>query len=288
MCGGANGQTDIGGAETILGGILTATGYGAGVGIPMMLGGAGTVASGVATADQLKQQNDIAAAGIIQQGMLQKRGESDVGNLVSSKIAQSTATAQQKTAQQLAAYRSALTQSSAIDSSASPNVPGASKAYKAEQGTASTTANTYVNALANSAAVTQGTQLERVGEGEDIASTAGQLGLLSTQSNEQNYVTQLQMKATQANPWLNSLGMLLKGAGAAYGAVGGLASGAATVGSQAADTANALGDGTTGLGLAGNTVANYNSALNLGGSIPSTMGSSMVGAFGTGAGGAVP
>jgi hypothetical protein len=148
-------------------------------------------------------------------------------------MAQSNAAAQAKGAQQLAAIQKALQSSAAVQNSnaASPDVPGASKAYKQEQAQASGSAQNYVNAIANSAATTQGTQLERVGEGEDIANTATQLGGLQQQSNEQNYVTKLQVEATQENPWLKSLGMLLSGAGAVGGALaggGGLAAGAAS------------------------------------------------------------
>lgn len=282
MCGGANAQTDVGAGEFALGAVLSATGYGASIGVPMMLSGAGGAASGVATADQLKKQNDIAAAGIVQQGQLQKEGEANVSNLVGSTIATSNATSAAKTAQQLSSYRAALQNSSAVDSSASPNVPGASKAYKSEQGTASTTANDYVGALAKSAATTEGTQLERVGEGEGIASTASNLGLLNTQSNEQNYVTQLKMKAVTANPWLNSLGMLLKGAGAAYGAAGALGGAASAGGTQAAG--DALGDGTAGLGLAPSAVQTAGTIGATG--VPSTLGNTMAGAFGNGMNGA--
>ena len=244
MCGGANGQTDVGAGEFALGAVLSATGYGASVGVPLMLSGAGSAASGVATADQLRKQDQITAAGILKQGQMQKEGSNDVSNLVSNNIAKSAATTQAKTAQQLQAYRDALQQSNGISQSASPNVPGASKAYKAEQGVAGSTANNYIDALAKSAATTQGTQLERIGENQGIASTAGQLGLLNQQSAEQNYVTQLQVRATQANPWLQSLGMLLKGAGAAYGAAGGLASagGAADVGAEAGGTVGTAAD----------------------------------------------
>ncbi len=204
---------------------------------------AGTATDAYAQNQQLSKQNDIAAAGIIKQGELQKQGESDVSSLTNS-VANSNAATQAKTAQQLKSYTTALGQSNLISNSAEPNVPGASKAYADEQKVAGGDAKNYVNAIAQSAATTQGTQLERVDEGQQEAATAGKLGVLSGTSNEQNYLTKLQIQATQQNPWLTSLGTLLKGVGAGlsiYSGAAGLAGGAADLGADVDNTTAALG-----------------------------------------------
>lgn len=229
MCTG-NAGLAAGTGEAVLGGVLSATGVGAPLGAGLIASGIGTDVSAYAQNQALKQQDNIAAQGIIKQAQLQKTGSNEVSALT-NQVAQSNAKTQAASAQQLKAYQDALQQGSGISASASPNVPGSSKAYKAEQGVAGTTASNYVNAIANSAATTEGTQLERVGEGEQMGQTATDLGMLQNQSNEQNYLTKLGIQSTQANPWLEGLGTLLQAGGAAYGATAGLGAGASAAGS---------------------------------------------------------
>ena len=181
---------------------------------------AGAATSAIATGQQQNRQNDIAAAGILKQGQLQKQAENDVGQTVNTLNA-SNASTQAKTAQQLNAYRSALLQAQPLSAAASPGVPGASKAYGAAQAASSGSASDYVNKIATSAATTQGTQLERVNEGQSMADTATKLGVLGQQSGEQSYLTKLQVSSTQANPWVKGLGMLLQGAGMGLGMASG-------------------------------------------------------------------
>lgn len=179
---------------------------------------AGTIVTGMAQQEAVNKQNDIAAAGIIKQGQLQQQGENDVSQVTKQISSQTPA---QQTAAQLASYQKALTEQNANLQSDQPNVPGASKAYTQEKAVSGGDAANYVNALAKSGAVTEGTQLERVQEGQEIAGTASNLGLLQTQSNEQAYLTKLQIQATQANPWLTAIGNVMKGAGAAMGTAAG-------------------------------------------------------------------
>ena len=186
----------------------------------MAASAAGAATSAIATGQQQNRQNDIAAAGIIKQGQLQKQAENDVGQTVNTLNA-SNASTQAKTAQQLNAYRSALLQAQPLSAAASPGVPGASKAYGAAQAASSGSASDYVNKIATSAATTQGTQLERINEGQSMADTATKLGVLGQQSGEQSYLTKLQVSSTQANPWVKGLGMLLQGAGLGMGMASG-------------------------------------------------------------------
>ena len=254
MCSGGNSGVIAGGGEAALGAILSATGAGSSLGVPLILGGLGSAVGGAAAQDQINKQNDIAAAGIIKQGELQKQGENDVQGTINT-VAGSNAAAQAKTSQQLNAYRQALLAGQTQTNAASPSASttGAGKAFQSAQASASGSAKDYVNAIAGSAATTQGTQLERVGENQAMAGTAGQLGVLANTSNEDNYLTQLKIKATQQNPWLKSLGLLLQGAGMATGAAAGAsaassaASDAATSGAAAAD-ANAGSVFNTGIG----------------------------------------
>lgn len=183
------------------------------------LAAAGAATSSYATSQQLKAQDKIAAQGILKQGALQKQGEADVSSTI-GQVAKSNAKTQASANDQLAQYRAALQQGSGISQSASPGIPGASKAYKGEQAVAGASAQNYTDAIAKSAATTQGTQLERVDENQSMADTAGKLGILSGESANQNYLTKLQVQSTRANPWLTGLGSLMSAAGGASGALG--------------------------------------------------------------------
>lgn len=214
--------------------------------ISAALAAAGAATSGYAQSQQLKKQDEVAAQGIIKQGQIGQQANAEVGKNIKS-VAQSNQDAQAKSAQQLAQFRSALQQGQGISSSAAPGVPGASKAYSAEQNRAGSSANDYVSALANSAATTQGTQLERVGESEQLGDTASKLGLLSGQSQQEQALTKLKVQSTQANPWLKSLGLLLSAAGAAGGlsSAAGAGTGAASAATGAAGTAGTTAAGFT-------------------------------------------
>jgi hypothetical protein len=218
---------------------------------------AGQVVGAVAQNQQLNKQNDAAAAGIIEQGNLQKQGEGDVTALNKTVAAE---TPQQKTQQQLASYQKALQAAAPVQSKDVPEVAGASSAYDKEAGSARASASQYVNAMAQSAATTQGTQLERVQEGQQIGSTASNLGLLSQQSDEQSYLTKLRINSAQANPWLMATSAALKGAGSIMSMGAG---GAAGIGLTAAQTASAYGAVDTAAGAtAANDAANISAAAN--------------------------
>lgn len=264
--GSGGGGALAGGLEMAAGAGLTFTGVGAPIGIPMMLAGAGNMASGIAKQQQLNKQDQIAAEGIIKQGDLTRQGEGDV-NAVTQKLTGSNQLAADKSAQQLNAYRQAIQQASTVSNSASPNVPGASKAFKAAQASSGASAKDYVNAIASSAATTQGTQLERIDEGNTMAGAASQLGVLQGKSSEQNYVTQLKIRATQQNPWLNAFSQVMNGAaiatslgggaGAAFSGTGATAGsiGAGTAASDAATGAGSTGAGNSVFGGIANTKA---------------------------------
>lgn len=184
--------------------------------ISAALAAAGAATSSYAQSQQLKKQDQIAAQGIIKQGQLQKQGEADVGQTI-GRVAQSNAKSQAAANDQLTQYRAALQQGSGASGAANPTVPGSSKAFKGAQATAGASAQDYVGKIAQSAATTQGTQLERVGENEDMANTAGKIGMLNGQAQNENYLTKLRVQSTQQNPWLQGLGALMSAAGGTTG-----------------------------------------------------------------------
>lgn len=234
---------------------------------------AGAVTEGIAQQEAVNKQNDIAAAGIIKQGQLQQQGENDVGQVTKQISSQTPA---QQTAAQLASYQKALNEQSAVMQSDQPSVPGASKAYTQEKAISGGDASNYVQALAKSGAVTEGTQLERVQEGQEIAGTASNLGLLQTQSNEQAYLTKLQIQATQANPWLMAMGKVMQGAGTAVS----MGAGAGMFGSPAAAVDPTAGTGVVNVGTDANPIGE--SFLPPAGGIPNSYAGAFSGAPATG------
>lgn len=180
--------------------------------ISAALAAAGAATTAYAQNQQMRKQDQIAAQGIIKQGALQKQGEGDVGQTI-GRVAQSNAKTQGAANDQLAQYHAALQAGSGASGAANPVVPGSSKAFKGAQATAGASAQDYVGKIAQSAATTQGTQLERVGENEDMADTAGKIGLLNGQAQNENYLTKLRIQSTQADPWLMGLGSLMSAAG---------------------------------------------------------------------------
>ena len=205
--------------------------------VGMAVGAAGSAVGGLAQKGLLNQQNQSALQGINAQGVLQRQGNADVTGLTNT-IANSNQNTQNAIQGQLGSYNAALAKMSPQTQAAQPSVAGASGAFKADRARAGGSAQDYVNAIKNSAATTQGTQLERVGEGQQMAGTASNLGLLNTQSQQQNYLTQLQIRAAQANPWLTALSSVMKGAGAAMG-LGGGADSTISVDADVGDAINA-------------------------------------------------
>lgn len=183
-------------------------------GIAAALSAAGAGAGAYAQNQQLRSQDRAAAAGIRANEALQRQGEANVNQTVQKLSAsQSQANTQAASAKQLAAYRAALQAGTSAPGGTQAPVAGASKAYAARAAQSGQSANDFVSALAQSGATTEGTQLERVGEGQTIADTAGKLGLLANKAGGQDYLTQLKIRSTQANPWIEAAGMLLQGAG---------------------------------------------------------------------------
>lgn len=219
------------------------------------LAAASATTSAVANNQSNKQKDQVAAEGIIKQGQINRQAVSNVDQATKT-VAQSNADAQQKQASTLQNFRQSLQQSNGISGGAEPGVPGASKAYKAAQTQATGSAGNYVGNIAQSAATTEGTQLERVDEGNKIADTAGKLGLLSGQSNEQNYLTQLKERAIQPNPWLQSLSGLLGAASGPFSAAAGAASADQTLNTNRANAMLPATNAQVGAGLNAYNTAN--------------------------------
>jgi hypothetical protein len=183
---------------------------------------AGSGASMVSQNNALQKQDQIAAQGIARQSAINKQASQQVSGLTKT-VAADDPTA---IAANLKAQYAAALQNNSTDTE--PGVSGSSKRY----GEATTTANQNIGAYGGQQAGLDATvnapTLQRLQDQEQIGSTAGNLGLLQNQSNNQEALTQTEIKSVAANPWLSAIGGVLKGAGAGVGAYG--AATAATAG----------------------------------------------------------
>lgn len=217
MCTGSTGG-DIG--VDVLGGVADVATSGALT--PELVGLVGSQMGQVAQQDALNKQNSIAAQNILQQGQLNKQAEGDVGTTI-KQIAAANPTSQ--TAKVSEAEDQALAAGAQASAAAQPNTPGASKEFKAAQAGATNTAQDYIGNIKQGIAGTQAPALQRIGESQQIAGTAANLGLLGQQSQRENYVSNVQEQSVQQNPWLTDVGTLMQGVGAGMGAYQGFTGG---------------------------------------------------------------
>lgn len=175
---------------------------------------AGSGASMVSQNNQLQQQDQTAAAGIMRQGAINRQAQNQVSNLT-QKIATSNPNA---IAANLKAQYAAALQNNGTNTE--PSEPGGSKRYGQATATANANIGAYGGQQADIASRVNAPTLQRLGESEQIGATAGNLGGLQNQSNNQSALTKTEIESIGANPWLSAMGGVLKGAGAGIGAYG--------------------------------------------------------------------
>lgn len=182
-------------------GIYTAIGSAA-------LTAAGSGVNAYSQNQNMRKEDSQTAAAITQQGAINSKAEQAVGNLNNSIAKADPNTA---TKQQTAAYLAAANQAGKTNTT--PTVAGASKRYaQASMGAQSDIANYGRSTAANTAAVAA-PSLQRIGEGNQIADTASQLGRYNDQSAAEQGILKTQLAGDQANPWLQATSALLNGAG---------------------------------------------------------------------------
>lgn len=178
------------------------------------LSAAGSGAGMVASNNQLQKQDQIAAQGIARQSAINKQASGQVSDLT-KKVAADDPTA---IANNLKAQYAAALQNNSTDTE--PGVSGGSKRYSEATQKANANVGAYGGQQAGLDAQVNAPTLQRLGDQEQIGATAGNLGLLQNQSNNQEALTQTEVKSVAANPWLSAIGGVLKGAGAGVGAYG--------------------------------------------------------------------
>lgn len=175
-----------------------------------------TLGTGVTAYSQnqnMRKQDQQAADSIRQQQQINSQAENAVGNLNKS-VARSTPQDAQNS--QTAAYVKALQDASATQGAAIPNVKGGSKRYDQAVTDSRADVNNYARQTASSLAATAAPQLQRIGEGQQIANVASDLGRYNDQSGAEQGLLKTQLAGDMSNPWLDSVGGLLNGAAAGY------------------------------------------------------------------------
>lgn len=180
--------------------------------------GVAVVGSGIkmyASNQQLRKQDDLAAAGIRRQGMLRDQANADVSKTITDRAVNNDANlAANRTAEQQA-YGAALQRALPVQGGAVNPVPGSSKRYAADVLASRADVGKFGQDLAGRTAAIDAPQLTNLQTQLAMGDTATKLGLLhDTSSNEEN-VNNMQVKAIQANPWLMTAGELMQAGGTA-------------------------------------------------------------------------
>lgn len=181
------------------------------------LSAAGSGVSSYSQNQTMRKQDNQLAASTIKQGGINSQAENAVSKLNDS-VARSNPN--DATKQQTAAYLQAA-QQAAKTAPTNPAVPGGSKRYSQAVAGSKADISDYARSTAGNAAAVAAPQLQRIGEGNQIADTASQLGRYNDTSASEQGILRTQLAGDQANPWLSSLSQVLQGAGSGLSTYGG-------------------------------------------------------------------
>lgn len=190
------------------------------------LSAAGTGVNAYNQNQQMRKQDNDAATSIVNQGRINSQAEGAVKNL-NDNIAKSTPT--KNTQDQTAAYLQAINSQPAA-ANTTPKVAGGSKRYTEAQGAAAQDVANYGRSTAENAAAVAAPSLQRIGEGNQIANVASELGRYNDQSANEQGLLRTKLAGDTANPWLGAFSQLLQGAGSGLSTYGGYRSGSKGMG----------------------------------------------------------
>jgi len=190
------------------------TGEAVAIGAGVSALGAGV--SAYANNQALKKQDSAAAAGIMAQNRLRAQAQQDVSTTIQKVAQDNSANISRNQTTQQQEYAAALQRAAPTQSGAITAQPGASKRYAADVATAQAGVAKYGSDLSASTAAIDAPQLTQMQTQQTLGDTATKLGLLSDTSANQNALTQMQVRAIQANPWMLAAGSAIQGAGQGY------------------------------------------------------------------------
>lgn len=192
--------------------------------VPIAIG-AGTAAAGAgvsayANNQQLRKQDATAAQGIIKQNALRGQAGAVVDKTIQERATNNAANLEANKNTLNQQYAAALQRANPVQSGAVSSTPGAGKRYAADVLASRGDIGKYGTDLASRTAAIDAPVLTNQQTQLAMGDTATKLGLIHDTSANQGALTDLQVKAIQANPWLLAGGAALQGAGEAYAGSG--------------------------------------------------------------------
>lgn len=186
--------------------------------LPLILSATGAAAQHKAQSDNMRDQERIAAEGILRQSALNREGGDRVAQTV-QQIGASNPDAERNAKR--ATYTDALRKSLGSRAGAVPTNGAVSGRFAddAENAQAQTEAEAVQNA--GLTAAIEAPQYQRQNEGVALDNTGVDLSLMKGRSASQDYLTRLRLAMQKPNQWLTAGGQLLSGAGAGLAGGGG-------------------------------------------------------------------
>jgi len=170
----------------------------------------------------LRKQDAAAARGIMAQNALRSQANADVTKTIQDRAVDNSANLNAAKNNLQSQYALALQRAMPTQKGSLSDQPGGSKRYAAGVNAARIGVGDFSNDLAARTAALDAPAAENLQTQLRLGDTATKLGLLGDTSANQGALTDLQVKAIQANPWLLGAGAVLQGAGSAYaGGAGG-------------------------------------------------------------------
>jgi hypothetical protein len=191
------------------------------VAIPLLASAGGAVMQNQAQNGLRRDQDRIAAEGIMRQAALNREADTRVAQ-TTQQIAASNPDAE--IASKRANYTDALRKSLATRQSATPINGKVSGRYTGDASDAAGTVESDASKLADLTAQIEAPTDQRTREGVTMNNANVDLSLIKNRSASQDYLTRLRMAMQRPNGALMAGGQLLSGAGGAIAAGGGLGS----------------------------------------------------------------
>lgn len=182
------------------------------------LSAAGAGVNAYSQNQNMRKQDSQAAQSIINQGAINSKAEGAVNNLNAS-IAKSNPDSASKAQQ--AAYMDAIRRAAPTQGNVNPSTPGGSKRFQQAQAASKDDIAQYARSTAANDAAVAAPSLQRIGEGNQIANVASELGRFNDESTGEQGILKTQLAGDQANPWLSALSGVLSGAGSGLSTYGG-------------------------------------------------------------------
>jgi hypothetical protein len=182
--------------------------------IGLIVSAVGTGAQAIDQGSALRKRDQEVSAGIARQSALQREAGSRVNKTIQD-VTKSNPDEARQAAQKdfmTALQKAKLTQGGAGLVTPAGAVSGR---FATDVGSARTAAGTEATDLAGNLATIDAPTFQRLKEGQDVASTASDLGLIAGRSQGEDFLAQLRASQQRPNPWIQGAGQGLTAFGSA-------------------------------------------------------------------------